>query len=49
MPGADSTDIRNLCSEYRQPFSGPEQVEYFNIHAHAGLEGPHEISFSTEE
>ena len=46
--GADSTDIRNLCSEYRQPFSGPEQVEYFNIHAHAGLEGPHEISFSTE-
>ncbi len=45
---ADSTAAWNLCSEYRRPFSAPEQAEYFNIRLHAGTEAPREISFITE-
>jgi hypothetical protein len=45
---ADSTAVWNLCSEYRAPFSGPEQAEYFNIRLHAGTDAPRELSFEME-
>ncbi|MCB5247468.1 MAG: T9SS type A sorting domain-containing protein [Candidatus Cloacimonetes bacterium] len=45
---ADPSAAWNLCSEYRAPFSEPEQAEFYDLRLHAGTDAPRELSFTTE-